>query len=103
MREYAILRLRSGFRDKYNGQSTDKIRTKMPHDRPALSQSDKMAGWKCAAARALECPLFPSASMSSSRDTAPQKSRHSGNGHVQNFDWQDVDVALFPGLLHLKN
>jgi len=32
-----------------------------------------------------------------------KRSRNSRNGHVQNFDWQDVDVALFPGLLHLKN
>jgi len=35
------------------GQSTDKIRMKMLHDRPVLSWSDKMAGWKCAAAWAL--------------------------------------------------
>ena len=80
----------------------DKIRTKMPHDQPAFSWSDKMAGWKYAAAWALECPLFPGASMSFSCEHH-KRSRHSRNGHVWNFDRQDVEVALFPGLLHLKN
>jgi len=53
-------------------QSTDKIRTKWPRNQPrGISQSDNMADQKYAAARALECPLFPSASMSSNHDTAP--------------------------------
>ena len=61
-------------RDKYNGRSTDKIRTKMPRDWPhdiAVWQNGRSDHGSVLLLRALECPLFPSASMSSSRDTVP--------------------------------
>ena len=89
-------------RDKYNGRSTDKIRTKRHVTDHAVSQSDKMAGRKCPVARASEPPLIPSASIScvvvqhrkqgyisSRRSRSGRSSRSSRSGCVRNFDRQD--------------
>ena len=83
-------------RDKYNGRTTDKIRTKMPHDWPhdiAVWQNGRLDRGSVLLLGHWSAHFFLVLAWAPVTIQHCKRSRGSRNGHVRNFNRQDVDVA----------